>query len=63
MLPAENECRIPLALRAGGVHPTRWSTDLDLFALQRAGAFLGTDDEERGPWLDADGGPVQSVVT
>lgn len=60
MLATENEVRVALPRREGAttLHDQRWVTDLDILTLRRAQAFHDATEEERGPWVDETGEPV-----
>ncbi|GAB7357417.1 hypothetical protein MBLNU459_g8346t1 [Dothideomycetes sp. NU459] len=54
MLDAENEVRVQLP----GGDGRRWVTDLDIQTLRRAEGLHNATEEEKGPWLDAEGNPI-----
>lgn len=54
MLDADNEVRVMLP----GVDGKSWVTDLDIQTLKRAEGLHGATEEEKGPWLDEQGQPL-----
>ncbi|KAL1311113.1 hypothetical protein AAFC00_001318 [Neodothiora populina] len=54
MLDANHEVRVTLP----GGDGRRWVTDLDVQTLRRAEGLHGATEEEKGPWLDENGHPV-----
>lgn len=55
MLDSNQEVRITLP----GGDGRRWVTDLDVQSLHRAEGLHGATEQEKGPWLDEDGRPVE----
>lgn len=58
MLDSNNEVRVTLP----GGDGTRWVTDLDIQTLRRAEGLHNATDEEKGPWIDEEGRPVEFPI-
>ena len=54
MLDSKNEVRVTLP----GGDGRHWITDLDIQTLRRTEGLHGATEEEKGPWLDEEGCPV-----
>lgn len=55
MLDANSEVRVTFP----GGDDRRWVTDLDIQTLRRAEGFHGATEEEKGPWVNEEGYPIE----